>query len=178
MSTGVELVTDRLRMRRMTEDDAGHMLAIWNDPGFVRFVGDRGIRGETQARRAMRDGILKLYADHGYGPYLLESLDGGSPMGICGLFKRENLDHPDLGYSLLPDFRGRGYALEAARAVLAHARDELGISEILAIVSPANTRSTQLLEKVGMTFRRKLRMPDDERDVALYGVSLVERQHG
>lgn len=170
------LVTERLRLRWMTEEDAGHMLAIWNDPGFVRFVGDRGIRSEAEARQAMLDGILKLYADHGYGPYLLEPRNGGTPMGICGLFKRENLDHPDLGYSLLPDFRGCGYALEAAHAVLAHARDDLGIPEILAIVSPANVRSTQLLEKVGMTLRRKLRMPDDDRDVALYGISLVDRQ--
>jgi RimJ/RimL family protein N-acetyltransferase len=108
-----ELVTERLRLRWMTEDDAGHMLAIWNDPGFVR----------------------------------------------------------------LPEFRGRGYALEAARAVLAHARDDLGIPEILAVVSPANARSTQLLEKVGMSFRRKLRMPNDDRDVALYGISLVDRRH-
>ncbi len=173
MNTGVELVTDRLRLRWMTEDDAGHMLAIWNDPGFVRFVGDRGIRDETQARRAMREGILKLYAEHGYGPYLLEPLDGVAPMGICGLFQRDNLEFPDLGYSLLPAFRGRGFALEAASAVLAHARDDLEIAEILAIVSPENTRSIRLLETLGMNFERLLRMPGDEKDVALYRIPLV-----
>ena len=170
--TQSELLTERLRLRWMTEEDAGFMLAVWNDPGFVRFVGDRGIRDETQARQAMRDGILRLYAEQGYGPYLLEPLDGGAPLGICGLFRRDNLDFPDLGYSLLPDFRGRGYALEAACAVLAHARDDLRIPEILAIVSPANVRSTRLLEKLGMSFDRMLRMPGDDEDVALYGMPL------
>jgi RimJ/RimL family protein N-acetyltransferase len=97
-----ELTTARLRLRWLTEDDATLLLAIWNDPDFIRHVGDRGIRTPTEALQAMRDGILKLYADFGYGPYLVESLDGESPMGLCGLFKRENLDYPDIGYSLLP----------------------------------------------------------------------------
>jgi hypothetical protein len=81
------------------------MLTIWNDTDFIRHVGDRGIRTPTEARQAMRDGVLKLYTDLGCGPYLVESLDGRSLMGICGLFKRDNLDYPDIGYSLLAEFR-------------------------------------------------------------------------
>jgi RimJ/RimL family protein N-acetyltransferase len=168
-----ELVTERLRLRWMNETDASLMLAIWNDSGFIRYVADRGIRTEAEARQALRDGILKLYEERGYGPYLLEPRDGGAPMGICGLFKRDNLDFPDLGYSLLPAFRGSGHALEAARAVLAHARDDLGFSRVLAIVSPSNTRSIRLLNKLGMEFERALRMPGDEKDVALYATPLA-----
>lgn len=165
-----ELTSLRLRLRWLTEDDAATMLALWNDPDFIRHVGDRGIRTRAEARQAMRDGILKLYADSGYGPYLIESLDDGSPMGICGLFKRDNLDDPDIGYSLLPGFRGRGYALEAARAVLMHARDDLGLSQLKAIVSQDNYPSVRLLEKLDMRFEGKLRMPGDDEDVALYGI--------
>jgi len=165
-----ELTTRRLRLRWLTEDDAALCLTIWNDPDFIRHVGDRGIRTPTEARQAMRDGILKLYADLGYGPYLVESLDGGSSMGICGLFKRDNLDCPDIGYSLLPGFRGRGYALEAASAVLTHARDYLGLSQLKAIVSQDNTPSVRLLEKLGMRFEGLLRMPGEDEDIALYGI--------
>lgn len=169
-TANTELTTLRLRLRWLTEDDAALMLTIWNDPDFIRHVGDRGIRTPTEARQAMHDGILKLYADLGYGPYLVESLDGGSPMGICGLFKRDNLDYPDIGYSLLSEFRGRGYAFEAARSVLMHARDHLGLSQLKAIVSLDNTPSVRLLEKLGMRFEGVLRMPGEDDDVALYGI--------
>ena len=165
-----ELTTARLRLRWMTEDDADLMLSIWNDPDFIRYVVDRGIRTPTEAREAMRDGVLKLYADFNYGPYLLEPLDGGSPMGICGLFKRDNLEYPDIGYGLLPEFRGRGYAFEAASAVLMHARDDLGLTQLKAIVSQANSRSISLLEKLGLRAEGTLRMPDEDEDVTLYGI--------
>jgi len=167
-----ELATLRLHLRWLTEDDAALMLSIWNDPDFIRHVGDRGIRTLGEARQAMRDGILKLYADSGYGPYLIESLDGESPMGICGLFKRDHLDYPDIGYGLLPGYRGRGYALEAASAVLMHARDYLGLAQLKAIVSQDNTPSVRLLEKLGMRSEGVLRMPGEDEDVVLYGILL------
>ena len=109
-----ELATERLRLRRLTETDAGLMLAIWNDPSFIRHVFDRGIRSEEAALDAMREGVLKHYDEHGFGPYRLSLKDDDADVGICGLLKRENLDHPDIGYALLPDYRRRGYALEAA----------------------------------------------------------------
>lgn len=92
-----ELSTPRLRLRWLTEGDAALMLAVWNDPDFIRHVADRGIRTSTEARQALREGVLKLYAEFGYGPYLMEPIEGGSPMGICGLFRRDNLDYPDIG---------------------------------------------------------------------------------
>ncbi|MGD2128221.1 MAG: GNAT family N-acetyltransferase [Lysobacterales bacterium] len=165
-----ELITRRLRLRWMTEDDAALALAVWNDPDFVRHVGDRGIRTLAEARQAMRDGLLKLYADFGYGPYLIEALEGGPPMGLCGLFKREYLEAPDIGYGLLPGFRGKGYALEAASAVLAHARDDLRLPQLKAIVSVANERSVRLLESLGMRAEGTLQKPGEGDDVTVYGI--------
>jgi len=170
-----ELCTDRLRLRWLTEDDAELLLSLWNDPDFIRYVGDRGIRTLEESRQAMRDGVLQLYVDFGYGAYLVEALDGGPPMGICGLFKRENLDHPDIGYGLLPGFRGRGYALEAASAVLTHARDYMGIPQLKAIVSQANSGSVRLLEKLGMQAEGAIRMPGDDEDVVLYGIEFHKK---
>jgi ribosomal-protein-alanine N-acetyltransferase len=169
-TTNTELTTDRLRLRWLTEDDCELMLAIWNDPGFIRHVRDRGIRTLEQARQALQEGILKLYSDHGYGPYRIEPLDGGAPMGLCGLFKRDYLEVPDIGYTLLPEFRGHGYALEAARAVLAMARDELRLPQLKAIVSPDNPASVRLLEKLGMRVESGLRIDNDEDEVALYSI--------
>lgn len=152
------------------------MLAIWNDPDFVRHVGDREIRTEEQARDALQQGALKLYEDHGYGPYRLAVHGSDEPIGICGLFKRDNLDAPDIGYALLPGHTRCGYAREAAVATRDHARDEMGLSRLTAIISPGNGPSIRLVEKLGFEFEGPIRMPGEEEDVSLYGVNW--RQHG
>lgn len=168
-----QLETDRLILRRLTEDDADLMLAIWNDPAFVRNVGDRGIRSVGQARKALQAGALTLYADHGYGPYAMVLRSDGIRAGICGLFRRDNLDHPDIGFAVLPAYVGRGLAGEAAAAVVEHARAELQLPELAAIVSPDNAPSIGLIEKLGLTFERMLRMPGEDREICLYRRTLA-----
>jgi RimJ/RimL family protein N-acetyltransferase len=170
-----ELLTDRLQLRWMTADDAAFCLSMWNDPDFIRHVGDRGIRTLEQAAEAMQSGMLKLYRDVGYGPYLLARKEGGPPLGLCGLFKRENLDHPDIGYALLPEYCGSGYAFEAAAAVMQHAREKMKLPCLKAIVSPGHSRSIRLLEKLGMHPERPVRMPGEDEDVLLYSIELTAR---
>ena len=133
-----ELLTERLRLMRLDEGDADLMLTIWNDPDFIRFVGDRGIRTAEEALKALRDGALKQWSELGYGAYRVSQRGETEPMGICGLFKRENLDDPDIGYGFLPDHCGSGYAFEAACAVRDHARDVMGLRRICAIVTGDN----------------------------------------
>lgn len=169
---GWRLDTPRLFLRRITLDDADLLLAIWNDPAFVRNVGDRGVRTLEQARDAVRSSALRLYADHGYGPYAMVRKSDESRVGVCGLFKRDNLDHPDIGFALLPEYCGNGLAGEAAMAVLDHARNELCLEKLTGIVSPANTPSIRLLEKLGLSYSRKITMPGDEQEVCLYSRTL------
>lgn len=166
-----EVLTERLELRWLTEDDAPLMLAIWTDPDFVRHVGDRGVRTVDQAREAMRD-ALALYQTHGYGPYAITACGGGPAMGICGLFKREQFEYPDIGYGLLPSYRRQGFVLEAARAVVAQARDRLRLNRLDAIVAPTNAASIRLLEKLGMRRRGPVRMRGEDEDVLLYSMSL------
>ena len=169
---GWQLETERLVLRRLTLDDVDLMLAVWNDPAFVRHVGDRGIRTAEQAREAMQSGALKLYNDFGYGPYAMVLRENEERIGICGLFKRDNLEHPDIGFAVLPDYCGKGLAGEAAFAVIAHAQDDLGLPELTAIVSPGNEASIGLIEKLGLSFSRMIRMPDDDEDICLYQMKL------
>ena len=166
------LETERLYLRRVTLDDADLLLAVWNDPAFMEHVGDRGVRTTEEAEEAMRAGALKLYADYGYGPYAMVRRDDGVRMGICGLFKRDNLDYPDIGFGVLPEFCGKGYAGEAAFAVLAHARDDLRIKELTAIVSPGNAPSIGLIEKLGLMFVGMITMPGDDEEICLYSKRL------
>ena len=169
-----QLETERLYLRRVTLDDADFMLAVWNDPAFIRNVGDRGIRTVEQACEAMQTGALKLYADYGYGPYSMVLKSDGSRIGICGLFKRENLKDPDIGFAVLPDYCSRGYAGEAALAVVAHARDDLRLGTLTAIVSPGNAPSIGLIEKLGLSFDRMITMPGDDEAISLYSKTLAQ----
>ena len=171
---GPELTTRRLELQWLTLDDAPLMFAVWNDPAFVRYVADRGIRTLEQARAAIEAGPLRLYAEYGYGPFRVRRRMDGVDMGICGLFRRDDLEAPDIGFAILPDFCGKGYGFEASAAVLEYARGTLGLSSIIAIVSPHNEASIGLLEKLGMRFERPIRMPGEDHDISLYRADLAD----
>jgi RimJ/RimL family protein N-acetyltransferase len=96
-------------------------------------------------------------------------------IGICGLFKRDNLDDPDIGFSVLPEFCGKGYAGEAATAVVEYAGNELGIETLTAIVSPTNAPSIGLIKKLGLTFERMITMPGDDHAICLYRMALANQ---
>jgi len=163
------LETGRLVIRRLTEADAPFILALVNDPDFLHNIGDRGVRNLDDAVRYIQAGPMASYERHGFGLFKVELRDGGTPVGMCGLLKRDALPDVDIGYAFLPEFRGRGLAGEAAAAVLSYARDRLGIPRVVAIVSPGNHDSIRLLTKLGMAFERPVRLAPDDDDIDLFG---------
>jgi ribosomal-protein-alanine N-acetyltransferase len=166
-----ELATERLTMRWLTLEDADLMLAVWNDPAFFQYVGDRGIRTVEQAEETLLSGAFSLYEDHGYGPFRLALKADNMAIGTCGLFRREGYEDPDIGWSVLPEFGRQGYAYEAASAVLEYAQSELGLKRILAFVSPENLPSIGLAEKIGLRFERLTRLVGEDKYVGLYSVT-------
>ena len=174
MTEKFQLETERLQLRRLTLDDAELMLAIWNDPAFIHHVGDRGIRTVAEAEAELESGAFKLYADYGYGPYRMALKSHDTPIGICGIFRRDGLEQPDIGYGVLPEYCGKGYAYEAARAVVEHAKADLGLDSLIAIISPDNEASVGLIRKLGLRFERMHRMQDDEDEICIYGMQLVD----
>ncbi len=165
--------TERLELRWLTLDDAPMMLAVWNDPAFMQFVGDRGVRTLEEAQLSLQTGPMNLYVEHGYGPFrVIRRIDGAS-MGICGLFRRDGLDEPDIGFALLPEYCGEGFAYEASIAVLDHAREVLDLPRVTAIVSPENSASIRLLEKLGLHYDKLMRLPGDDKDVSLYSIAFA-----
>jgi len=166
------LETHRLLLRRMTLEDADLMLSIWNDPAFVRFVGDRGVRTVEEAKIALQEGAFKLYEDYGFGPYCMVRKSDDTRVGICGLFHRDNIEHPDIGFAVLPEFCGEGLAGEAAEAVVGHARNDLGLQVLTAIVSPDNRASIGLIKKLGLSFETGITMPGEEQEISLYSMRL------
>ena len=166
------LETDRLSLRRVGPDDAGFMYELMNDPGWLEYIGDRGIRSVDDARGYIRDRLQAQYLRLGYGLYLVELKNPRTPVGLCGLVKRDWLDDVDLGFAFLPQFRGRGCALEAASATLEHAHAVLGLARIVAIVSPANRASIRVLERLGMRLERRLTPPAETTEVCLFAREL------
>jgi RimJ/RimL family protein N-acetyltransferase len=160
--------TARLRLRHLTTDDADFIYGLVNQPSWLRFIGDKGVRNLDDARAYLQRGPLRSYQDHRFGLYLVELKESGEPIGICGLVKRDSLEDPDIGFALLPPFWGRGYALEAATAVLTHERKTLGIVRVLAIVSPDNEDSIKLLEKLGLRPWKMLHRPDGSLDAQVF----------
>jgi [ribosomal protein S5]-alanine N-acetyltransferase len=171
----VTLDTERLRLRPFTLTDAPYVLAQLNQPSFLEQIGDRGVRSLEQAEAWVRSGPWPSYAAHGHGLLAVEERPGGEVIGMCGLLRREALPEPDLGYAFLPGAWGRGYATEAGRAVLDHARHVLGLARILAIVSPGNGASIRVLEKLGFRRDGSLRLPGEAADVARFAWSAPGR---
>ncbi len=160
--------TDRLILRRLTEADAGFVLELLNDAAFIQNIGDRGVRTVEDARAYIRAGPAASYAAHGFGLYAVERKEAPGPIGICGLLIRGGLDAPDLGFAFLAPHRARGYATEAARAVLAEARGPLGLDRILAITAPGNAASENVLRKLAFRFERTVALAQGAPEVCLF----------
>ena len=150
------LETDRLVLRRYTLEDAEFVFRLVNDPSWLRFIGDKNVHNLEDARRYLREGPLDMYERYGFGMYRVEERDSGTPAGMCGLIKRDTLPDADVGYAFLPEFRGKGYAFEAASAVLEYGNRVFGLKRILAITSLDNAGSIRVLEKAGMKFEREM----------------------
>ena len=146
----------RLRLRHVGEDDAPFILDLLNDPGWLRYIGDRGVRTLDDARRYIAEGPRRMYADHGFGLFLVERKEDGVALGLCGLIRRDTLPDVDIGFALAEAFRGHGYAFEAAAATLRHAREAHKLTRVVAIAMPENAASTRLLERLGMRFERTI----------------------
>ncbi len=162
------LQTDRLLLRYFSVDDVEFVVRLLNEPSFIEHIGDKGVRTLEEANEYLFEGPLGSYERFGYGLNLVELKETGAPIGMCGLVRRDSLDDADIGYAFLEQYRGNGYAMESVEAVLAHSRETLGLGRIVAIVTPGNSSSISLLEKVGLKFERTIRMSDDDVDLKFF----------
>jgi RimJ/RimL family protein N-acetyltransferase len=164
--------TDRLVLRQLTLDDAAFILELVNEPSWLQFIGDKGVRTIEDARYYISSGPLAMYLRLGFGLYLVELKTETVPIGICGPVKRDGLDDVDIGFAFLQRFGGSGYAYEAAAAIVAHAKEDCGLKRLVAIAAPTNRPSIRLLEKLGLGFERMIRLAADRPESGLYAREL------
>jgi len=166
------LETARSQLRTVEVEDAAFYLELVNTPGFIANIGDRGLRTLEAAREAIVAGPVAMQAALGHAIWLVELKDSGTPIGMCGLIKRDTLDGVDLGYAFLPAYQGQGHAVEAARAVVEYAREVLGFERLMAIITPGNAASYALADKVGLKFSRLVHLTPDDSGTLLFEMKL------
>ena len=165
------LETKRLTLRQFTSDDATFILELLNEPSFIQNIGNRGARSVSDAIKYIETGPVASYARNGFGLYLVELKESGESIGMCGLIKREALADVDIGYAFLPKFWSKGYAVESALAVKEQARS-LELKHLVAITDPSNIGSIRVLEKIGLTFEKMIKLSSDDIELKLFGVDL------
>jgi RimJ/RimL family protein N-acetyltransferase len=166
------LETERLQLREFTLADAPYMLRQLNEPSFIENIADRGVRTLQQAEAYLQNGAMASYQNSGFGFWAAIEKATGQIIGMCGLVKRDNLPHPDLGYSFLPEYFGQGYAFEATQVCIHVAKIKFQLPQLLAIVNTENMPSRKLLEKLGFQFQKMIGLYDNEPDLCLYAIAL------
>lgn len=164
------LDTERLSLSVINLDDAAFYLKLINDPTWIANIRDKGIRTLEAAKESILEGPIASQNKNGFSFYMVRRRNDDVAIGMCGLIKRDTLIDVDIGYALLPQYVGQGYALEAASAVVQYAHRVLGLAKLAAITSPNNQRSNQLLKKIGFILEKVTVLQGEERETNLYGL--------
>lgn len=160
--------TPRLCIRHLTAADAAFTCQLLNDPAFITHIADRGVRTELDAMHYLAEGPIKSYQQHGYGLFLVEDNANHIPLGFCGLLYRDYLQETDIGFAFMPQFRGQGYAYEAAAAVMHFGYAKLKLKRIVGLTSAGNMASVKILQRLGLRFEKMVQMQPSAEYVQLY----------
>ena len=161
-------LTERLRIREFTPDDAPFVFQLLNSPAWLEFIGDRNIRTLEQARNHIINFYVPSYQKYGFGAWQVELIDSNLPIGLACIIKRDELDLPDIGYGFLTEFEGNGYAYEATLAIIEYAKTTLKLPKITAFTTKENLKSIRLMEKVGLKYRKTIFLNNDPQPLLYY----------
>ncbi|MFD0763698.1 GNAT family N-acetyltransferase [Mucilaginibacter lutimaris] len=148
-----------ISLRRFTPNDASFIFDLLNSPTWKQFIGDRNILTPGDAVNYILNVLTPIYIQYGFGPWLVVLNNTHEAIGLCGLFKRDYLDRPDLGFAFMPGFEGRGLAYEACRAALTYIIQQYPIDKLYATTSDGNLRSQRLLERCGFAISGSVTPP-------------------
>jgi RimJ/RimL family protein N-acetyltransferase len=166
------LETARLIVRHFERADAPFIMELLNEPSWVQFIGDKGIKTIGDAERYIQNVLVAMYARFDFGLYLVQLKASGEALGMCGLVKRDSLEDVDLGFAFLPRFWGHGYAYESSAAVMSHAKLRFGLHRLVAITLPTNQAASALLQKLGFNYERMFTATASGEDLMLYSIAL------
>lgn len=140
--------TQRLIIRHGQISDASFILNLLNQPSFYRYIADKGIYTTQQAEEYLQKAFIDSHQQHGFGPYIVTNKRGVA-MGMVGLFQRDALAVPDIGFAFLEQYTRQGFAYEAAAKLLQQYQGKF--RQIAAIADAENSASHGLLNKLGFS---------------------------
>ena len=144
--------TDRLTLSKLEVDDAFFIYELVNSDGWLRFIGDRNVKNTTDAK----DYVQRIKDNQNVIYWVVRTIIENVPVGIITLIKRDYLEYSDIGFAFLPEYMGKGYAYEAALAVLNGIANDLSYTHVSAITVGDNINSIKLLEKLGFRPNREI----------------------
>lgn len=159
--------TSRLELRELKLSDSNFILELLNTPKWIRFIGDRNIRTPEDAIAYTQ----KVISNSTITYWVIYLKSQAVPAGIISLVKRDYLQHPDIGFALLPEFENQGYASEATKFILDHLAQSKLYSKIQAITVKDNAQSIQLLQKLGFQFDTELER--DKEKLLVFSMELM-----
>ena len=162
MSSTQILSTERLQLREFNLADATFIIELVNSPKWLEFIGDRNITNIADAENYLNTGPINSYKENGFGLWHVALRQTNEPIGMCGLLKRDTLEHVDIGFAFLPQYVGQGYGTEIAQATLRYANSELRIGKVVAITDKKNIASQKLLNNIGLYFEKCIQSPEGE----------------
>jgi RimJ/RimL family protein N-acetyltransferase len=163
----IEIVTERLEITEFSAYDTAFIVELLNSKGWLQYIGDRGVRNAHDAVAYLINGPMRSYNEKGFGLWRVSLKDTNEPIGMCGLLQRDYLQHLDIGFALLPEYEGKGYAYEAAEAVLQFAVKELKAATVAAITMPDNEHSLRLLQRLGFEDKGMIQVPGGGEELVL-----------
>ncbi len=164
--------SERAVLRKYTLDDTDFIINLLNQQSFIENIGDRGIKTIPDAEDYLKKSILNSYQQNGFGLNMVELKESKIPIGMCGILKRDTLDHADLGYAFLPEYCGLGYASEITETLIQSAKRLYNLEKIVAITNSHNKKSRKLLEKIGFKFDCMVQAVEGEAESMLFAIDL------
>lgn len=164
--------TSRLIISEFTTDDASFYLELLNSPKWIKYIGDRHVKTVEEAKIYLEEKTIVAYSINGFGFYNLTLKENGISIGTAGLISRKKLEHPDIGFALLPKYEGKGYGFEASVKILELAKTKFKLKRVFGITLENNIASIKLLEKLGLKFEKKTKPFEDDKELLLFAKDL------
>lgn len=162
--------TERLILKPSSIEDAAFLVALFNTPKWLKYIGDRNVRTIAQAKEYIRTRITPQFELLGFGSYVAIRKSDQVKIGTCGLFDREGVDGIDLGFAFLPEYESQGYAYEAAMKIKEAGFNAFSLQKISAITTMDNVAAQKLLQKLGFQFQEFIKLPNDDVELMLYAI--------
>lgn len=160
--------TERLILKPVSLEDTGFFLELYNMPKFIKYIGDRNIRTKEDAKRYIETRFFPHLEKLGFGNYVVILKEENKKIGAVGIFQREGIEIPDIGFSFFEDYEGKGFAYESASKLKEVAKTVFNTEKLSAMTTKENLSSQKLIEKLGLKFRKYVFLPDDPEELMYY----------